>query len=210
MFEQGFPFIFNSAIVTAMLWHDGLDLTNEGTNMLSNNFLQYLKNVPLGNDKRIFTNWQSNQGKVKSNYEGVEEVSPKDPEVPKLSNNTYSKTELSCIKTLKNSKWKYWQCDHKHSQHKPLFFQVWLCKTFYFWDLWYFNDNGHKTWWCISSFITYIESYSMPHRLDRNRNGGGVIIYTKEDIPSKFFKEHFLYFFEWHRRDICWNRLQEK
>ena len=30
-------------------------LTNEGTNMLSNNFLQYLKNVPLGNDNRIFT-----------------------------------------------------------------------------------------------------------------------------------------------------------
>ena len=38
-----------------MLWRDGLHLTNEGTNMLSNNILQYLKNVPLGNDNRIFT-----------------------------------------------------------------------------------------------------------------------------------------------------------
>ena len=43
--EQGFTFICNSAIARAMLWRDGLHLTNESTNMLSNNFLQYLKNV---------------------------------------------------------------------------------------------------------------------------------------------------------------------
>ena len=53
--EQGFTFICNSAIARAMLWHDGLHLTNEGTNMLFYTFLQYLKNVPSGNDNRIFT-----------------------------------------------------------------------------------------------------------------------------------------------------------
>ena len=36
--DQGFTFICNSAIARAMLWRDGLHLTNEGTNMLSNNF----------------------------------------------------------------------------------------------------------------------------------------------------------------------------
>ena len=55
MFETFFIFICNITIARAMLWRDGLHLTNEGTNMLSNNFLQYLKNVPLGNDNRIFT-----------------------------------------------------------------------------------------------------------------------------------------------------------
>ena len=30
--------ISNSAIAREMLWRDGLHLTNEGTNMLSNNF----------------------------------------------------------------------------------------------------------------------------------------------------------------------------
>ena len=30
-----------------------------------------------------------------------------------------------------------------------------------------------------------IEGYSTPYRLDRNRNGGGVMIYVREDIPSK-------------------------
>ena len=53
--EQGFTFICNGTIARAMLWHDGLHLINEGVNMLSNNFLQYLKNGPLGNYNGIFT-----------------------------------------------------------------------------------------------------------------------------------------------------------
>ena len=53
--KQGFTFICTSARARAMLWRDGLHLTIEGTNMLSNNFLLYSKNVPLGNDNRIFT-----------------------------------------------------------------------------------------------------------------------------------------------------------
>ena len=60
-------------------------------NMLSNNFLQYLKNVSSGNKNMIFTDWQPNQGKTKSSYKGIEEFFPKDPNVPKLSNNTNSK-----------------------------------------------------------------------------------------------------------------------
>ena len=39
----------------------------------------------------IFTDWQPNQGKAKSSYKGIEEFFPKDPNVPKLSNNTNSK-----------------------------------------------------------------------------------------------------------------------
>ena len=35
-----------------------------------------------------------------------------------------------------------------------------------------------------------ISGYAKPYRLDRNRNGGGVIIYVREDIPSKELKKH--------------------
>ena len=41
----------------------------------------------------------------------------------------------------------------------------------------------------ISQF--HIDGCSMPYRLDRNRNGGGVIIYVREDIPSKILRKHF-------------------
>ena len=35
-----------------------------------------------------------------------------------------------------------------------------------------------------------IEGFSKPYRLDRNRNGGGVMIYVRKDIPSKELKKH--------------------
>ena len=69
--------------------------------MLSNNLLQYLKNVSLCYENRIFTDQQPNQDKAKGSYKGIEEFPPKDSEVPKLSNNTNSKLELSCITNIK-------------------------------------------------------------------------------------------------------------
>ena len=35
-----------------------------------------------------------------------------------------------------------------------------------------------------------IDGYSEPYRLDRNRHGGGVLIYVREDIPSKPLNKH--------------------
>ena len=37
-----------------------------------------------------------------------------------------------------------------------------------------------------------IHGYSEPYRFDRNRNGGGVLIYIREDIPSKLLADHKL------------------
>ena len=34
-----------------------------------------------------------------------------------------------------------------------------------------------------------IEGFSVPYRLDRNRHGGGILIYVREDIPSKELKK---------------------
>ena len=39
-----------------------------------------------------------------------------------------------------------------------------------------------------------VNDFSEPYRLDRNRKGGGVIVYIREDIPSKLLDKHiFLY-----------------
>ena len=35
-----------------------------------------------------------------------------------------------------------------------------------------------------------IEGYSKPFRLDKNRNGGGLLVYITEDIPCKELKSH--------------------
>ena len=41
-----------------------------------------------------------------------------------------------------------------------------------------------------SQFIT--DGYSEPYRFDRNRNGSRVLIYIREDIPSKLLADHKL------------------
>lgn len=46
----------------------------------------------------------------------------------------------------------------------------------------------------VSTFPTSqfcINCFTKPHRLDRNRNGGRVLIYIREDIPNKELKNHF-------------------
>ena len=40
----------------------------------------------------------------------------------------------------------------------------------------------------VSQF--HIDEYSKPYRLDRNRNGGDIIIYAREDIPSRMLTKH--------------------
>ena len=42
----------------------------------------------------------------------------------------------------------------------------------------------------VSQF--HIDEFSKPYRLERNRNGGGVIIYVRQDIPSKILIKHVL------------------
>ena len=38
----------------------------------------------------------------------------------------------------------------------------------------------------------YVEGFTIPYRRDRNHNGGGVIIYVREDIPTKTLEKHKL------------------
>ena len=56
----------------------------------------------------------------------------------------------------------------------------------------------------------YVEGFTIPYRLDMNRNGGGVIIYIREDTPSKILEKHKLpqdvegMFVELNFRKIKW------
>ena len=40
----------------------------------------------------------------------------------------------------------------------------------------------------VSQF--HIDGYFKRYRLDRNRNGGGIIIYVREDIPNRTLTKH--------------------
>ena len=55
-----------------------------------------------------------------------------------------------------------------------------------------------------------IEGFSMPFRFDRNRSGGGVIVYVRDNIPRKQLTKHTLpddiegVFIEVNLRKIKW------
>ena len=55
-----------------------------------------------------------------------------------------------------------------------------------------FETCGRSVHNRIISFSTFftIQGYSKPYRFDRNRNGGGVFIYVREDIPGRELKIH--------------------
>ena len=172
-----------------MLWRDGLHLTNEGTNMLSNNFLQYLKNVPLGND----IGFLQIDKQIRAEQKVVIKVLRSFPVVPKLSNNTNSKLELSCITNIKKIRSENIgnviigtlninSLSSKFDDLKVL--------TSGIFDILIITETKLDETYPISQF--HINGYSMPYRLDRNRNGGGVIIYVREDVPSKILRKHFL------------------
>ena len=36
-----------------------------------------------------------------------------------------------------------------------------------------------------------IDGFHRPLRFDRNKNGGGILLYVREDIPAKILSHHF-------------------
>ena len=101
---------------------------------------------------------------------------PKDPEVPKLSNNTNSKLELSCITNIKKIRSENidnviigtLNINSLSSKFDDL--KVLISGLF---DILIITETKLDDIYPISQFR--IGSYSMPYRLDRNRNGGGDI-----------------------------------
>ena len=47
------------------------------------------------------------------------------------------------------------------------------------------DDSFPKAQFCIDGF-------SIPYRLDKNRNGGGLMISVRDDIPNKMVTKHNL------------------
>ena len=52
------------------------------------------------------------------------------------------------------------------------------------------TENKLNSTFPTSQFM--IDGYSEPYRFDRNKNGGRVLIYIREDIPSKLLADHKL------------------
>ena len=50
------------------------------------------------------------------------------------------------------------------------------------------NETKPDAFFPVNQF--FINGFPSPYRLDRNRNGGGIIIFVREDITSKMLTKH--------------------
>ena len=55
-------------------------------------------------------------------------------------------------------------------------------------DIFLISETKLDSYFPSGQFI--IKVYSTPFRLDRNQNGGGLLLYVREDIPCKILKEY--------------------
>ena len=116
---------------------------------------------------------------------------PKDAEKPKLSNNTNSKLKLSCITNLKKIQSE--NIDNviigtvNINSHSSKFDDLKILISGMF-DILIITETKLDNAYLTSQL--HIDGYSMPYRLGRNRNGGEVIMYVKEDILSKVLRKH--------------------
>ena len=55
-------------------------------------------------------------------------------------------------------------------------------------DILIINETKLDAFFPVNQF--FINGFSTPYRLDRNQNGGGIIIYVREDITSKMLTKH--------------------
>ena len=131
-------------------------------------------------------------GFLKGSYKGIEEFSAKDPEVPKLSNNTNSKLESSCIiniSKIRSDDIDNVIIDTLNTNFLSSKFDDLKVLISGLLDILIIKETKLDDTYPISQ--PHIDGYSMSHRRDRDRNGGGVIIYVRKDIPSKVLRKMY-------------------
>ena len=113
----------------------------------------------------------------------------KNPEVPKLSKSTKSKPELSGITNIKKigSVIIYNVIISTHSIN-ALSSKLDDLPNSEMFDISIIRETKVDYVYLISQF--HLDGYSMQYKLDRNGNGGGVIIYVREYIPSNFLRKY--------------------
>ena len=55
-------------------------------------------------------------------------------------------------------------------------------------DLLVFTETKLDDTFLTSQFL--VIGFSVPYRLDRNRNGGGIMIFIRDNIPSRVLTKH--------------------
>ena len=188
-----FHFISNGNITNECLWADGLHLNNKGTYMFASNLVDFLNGFIFNRNIRLTKDDNTNLGKEnsKQGFEVLLKLSKvekidcssnvtNNEKKIELDSNYLSNLRVKNMNKLLTGNLNINSISNKFDQLKLLV----RGKV----DILVVMETKLDSTFPTPQFL--IEGYSEPYRFDRNRNGGGVLIYVREDILSKPLTDH--------------------
>ena len=181
--ESGFHFVSNGNILRKHLCKDSAHLTDERTNVFAGNIEDYIRHFIL---KEFWNEVACNDKHFEDQNKGIDKGSSENKD-----SDLKNKQDLNPLSVVKNlglkngNKIIIGQVNinsilSKFNQLKELVLKhvdiLVICET--------------KLDETFPSSQFHMDGFSLPYRLDRNRNGKGVMIFVREDIPSKLLTKH--------------------
>ena len=180
--ENGLGFIDNSNIGVEKL-ADGLHLNYMGTKDLANNYIYCLNKFVLWNDKvyngSISFSTENNDINVNINQDETQQS------FECIDNHSDSLCRLDNLKLCHPNKviignLNINSISIKFEQVKDLI----LTNI----DILVVTETKVDDTFPVGHF--FVKGFSTPYRIDRNRHGGGIMIFVKDDIPSRVLNKH--------------------
>ena len=187
MWRKWIPFVSNGSILQKHLCKDGFHLTDEGTGIFAGNIVDYIRHFIL---KEFWNEVACNDKHFEDWNRGIDKGSPENSSENKDSYQK-NKQHLNPLSVVKNLRLKNVNKTIKGQVNVNYILSKFnQLKELVLKDVDIFVIYETKLDEIFPSSQFHMNGFSLPYRLDRNCNGGGVMIFVREDIPSKLLTKH--------------------
>ena len=183
---NGLRFIDNSNICTEILFEDSLHLNNDSKVILANNVIYVLNRFILRNEK-IYNGSSMNDFLLKANvyndnYEtsNISNSSEIKETYPSICDDVVGNPDLRTLRKKNLNKLIIAHLDVTSLRNKLEFLKEKIHDNI---DIMMISETKIDASLKIGRFL--LNGYSTRLRLDRNAHGRGILLYVREDIPSK-------------------------
>ena len=183
---NGLGFIDNSNICSENLFVDGLHLNDDGKVILANYFIYVLSRFILWNEKN-YNGTSKNDFLLKANFyndndesSNISNSSEVKTSYPSICDDVVGNPDLRVLRNKNLNKLIIAHLNVNSLRIKLEFLKEQIQNSI---DILMISKTKTDASFPIGQF--FLNGYSTPFRLDRNAYGGGILLYVREDIPSK-------------------------
>ena len=183
-------FIDNSNICAENLFEDGLHLHDDGKVVLANNFIYVLNTFILSHTK-IGNGTSKNYSLLNVNFYGdndessiISNSSEVKESYPSFCDDVVGNLDLTALRKKNLNKLIIAHLNVSSLRHKFELLKEQIQDNI---DMLMISETIIDASFPIGQFL--LNGCSTPFRLDRNAHGGGILLYVREDIPSKLLRQ---------------------